>query len=227
MCTLLSTCLRKWVVGECRNSLFDFMSKPPHQHIRVSLRTICPEKRAHENIPPLPTTSKLQMLKNGAAESSLSRVTRNTPVLCQTNHLHQWPLPPFSLLFPLHLHPGRLQAVELLTWLRRILCVATERPSRFPLFVPNVWSHLSVKQEDLGSLSPLGLFRYFRELHFSLSGCLDWAAAPPRASWSGGAGAEAVGPICCRLEGHPLLMGPRALVTPQIFSPGRRIASKK
>lgn len=29
-------------------------------------------------------------------------------------------------------------------------------------------SHLSAKQEDLGSFSLLGLFRYFRELHFSL-----------------------------------------------------------
>lgn len=88
------------------------------------------------------------------------------------------PLPPPPP--PSHLHPGRLQAAELLTWLRRILCVATERPGRFPLFVPNVWSHLSVKQEGLGSPSPLGSFRYFRELHFSLSGCLDWAAGPTK-----------------------------------------------
>lgn len=177
---------------------------------------------------PLPPTCKLQMLRNGAAESSLGAVTRNTTVLCWTNHLHQWPMPPtLATLSP----SSRtcilsvLQAFELLTWLRRILCVATERPRCFPLFVPNVWSHLSVKQEGLGSPSPLGLFRYFRELHFSLCGCLDWAAAPQRPSWSGGAGAEAVGPICCRLEGHPLLMGPRALVTPQICSPGRRSAS--
>lgn len=42
----------------------------------------------------------------------------------------------------------------------------------FPLFVPNVWSHLSVKQEGLGSPSPLGSLRYFRELHFSLCGWL-------------------------------------------------------
>lgn len=56
---------------------------------------------------PLPPTCKLQMLRNGAAESSLGAVTRNTTVLCWTNHLHQWPMPPprhpFSLLS--HLHP--------------------------------------------------------------------------------------------------------------------------
>lgn len=60
--------------------------------------------------------------------------------------------------------------------IRRTPSVATEL---FPPFVPNVWSHLSVKQEGLGSpSSPLGSFRYFRELHFSLCGCLDRAAAP-------------------------------------------------
>lgn len=187
----------------------------PRWHIRVSPCTICLEKGAHENIPSsIPPNAEMLCCVLAAQQISMQHPTQQficTSDLC----------PPAS-----HLCPGCLQA-RLLTWLRRLPCIATEWPGCFPLFVPNVWSHLSVKQEGLGSPSPLGSFRYFQELHFSLSGCWDWAATPPRASWSGGAGAEAVGPICCRLEGHPLLMGPRALVTPQIFSSGRRIASEK
>lgn len=113
-CTLLSTCLRKWVVTACRNSLFLFLSKPPHQRIRVSPRTICPEKRAHENIPP-----SAPNLQTPDAEERRCRLvaqqsdTQHPRVVLNESSAPVTFAPPPLLFLRSHLRPGRLRAPDL------------------------------------------------------------------------------------------------------------------
>lgn len=219
-----------WLYGGTLFSLFLFLSLThpcfPSHHL--------PWTGAQENT--VPTVPDLQTPdaedERVSAEKHARLLGCAEQIICTTGLCPAAPLThPPSLPLTHTCVLGVCWTIDSWLWLHRIfsvcvcMSVAKERPGRFPLFVPNVWSHLSVKQEGLGSPSPLGLFRYFRELHFSLCGCLDLGSSPTEGffKWrSRGWGCRA---HLLQPWGPSIINGATALVTPQIFRPGRSFAS--
>lgn len=129
-------------------------------------------------------------------------INRNWPSLTFNFH-SQYTCTPLSL----QIHLGLIRVCVLLwSHLQKDWGIATYGSQTcFPLFVPNVWSHLSVKTGrprfpfSQGRASAcLAIFGSFT------SPCVATRAGcgpPTGASWSGSEEAEAVVPICCRPEG--------------------------